>query len=155
VIKIILDGASNMVRELFKDYNWPDLVDTAGFSFLENLNDYSVASCLTATFTNTDGSTFDNNAAYADINEFKTRVSNERNTQDLYAGLASCMSGITFSRNEMGAYFTAFDLGNTVDLSALMISVADNNFQNAQDAATSFEAQDDYTNVSLKPNNLF
>jgi hypothetical protein len=146
-----------MVRELFKDYNWPDLVDTAGFSFLENLNDYSVASCLTATFTNTDGSTFNNNAAYADIQEFKDNVANDNNARDLYAGLASCMSGITFSRNEMSAYFTAFDLGNidTVDLSALMISVTDNNFQNAQDAATSFEAQDDYTNVSLKPNNLF
>ena len=149
-----------MVRELFKDYNWPDLVDTAGFSFLENLNDYSVASCLTATFTNTDGSTFDNNAAYADINEFKTRVSNERNTQNLYAGLASCMSGVTFSRTEMEDYFTAFTLGNIKDIDAveftnLMGRVADDNFQNAQDAATSFEAQDDYTNVSFNMENFF
>lgn len=145
-----MDGASNMVRELFKDYNWPDLVDTAGNSFLGNLNDYSVASCLTATFTNTDGSTFDNNAAYADITNFKTRVANDRNTQDLYSSLASCMSGITFSRTEMSDYFTAFDLGNIADadISGLMTSVADNNFQNAQDAATSFEAQDDYTNAS-------
>lgn len=156
-MKIILDGASNMVRELFKDYNWPDLVDTAGFSFLENLNDNSVASCLTATFTNTDGSTFANNAAYADISNFKTRVANDRNTQDLYSSLASCMSGITFSRTEMSDYFTAFDLGNIADtdIEALMISVADNNFQNAQDAATAFEAQDDYTNVSLKTEQPF
>ncbi|CBY13316.1 unnamed protein product [Oikopleura dioica] len=145
-----MDGASNMVRELFKDYNWPDLVDTAGFSFLENLNDGSVASCLTSTFTNTDGSTFDNNALYADIDNFRTRVSNDRNTQDLYSALATCMSGISFSRTEMSDYFTAFNLGDiaTVDLSALMNSVADNNFQNAQDAATSYEAQTDYTNAS-------
>ena len=141
-----------MVRELFRVYNWPDLVDTAGNSFLDNLNDYSVASCLTSTFTNTDGTTFDNNALYADIDNFKTRVANDRNTQDLYAALATCMSSISFSRTEMSDYFTAFTLGNidTVDLSALMIQVADNNFQNAQDAATAFEAQTDYTNVSQR-----
>jgi len=148
-----MDGASNMVRELFKDYNWPDLVDTAGNSFLDNLNDISVASCLTATFTNTDGTTFDNNALYADIDNFKTRVTNNANTQSLYANLATCMSGISFSRNEMSDYFTAFTLGNietitSADFTTLIGDVADNNFQNAQDAATAFEAQTDYTNAS-------
>jgi len=124
-------------------------VNTAGFSFLDSLNDYSVASCMTSTFTSVSGTTT-NTALYTDINNFKTRVANDRNTQDLYSALAFCMSGVSYSRTEMSDYFNSFNLGDiaSTDLSALMTSIADNHFQNAQDAATSYEAQSDYTNAS-------
>ena len=146
-----------MVRELFKDYGWPDLVtENTGFSFLENINDFNVAYCMTSTFTGI-STTTDNNALYTNIDNFKTRVSNDRNTQDLYASLAGCMSGITFSRSEMSNYFINFPVGNFdgVDLGALMTSVADNHFQNAQDAATAYEAQTDFNDVRIDQNNQF
>ncbi|CAG5106704.1 Oidioi.mRNA.OKI2018_I69.chr1.g2963.t1.cds [Oikopleura dioica] len=144
------DGAANMVRELFKDYGWPDLVtENTGFSFLEYIDDFAVASCMTATFTGI-STTTNNNALYTNIDNFKTRVANDQNTQDLYASLAGCMSGITFSRTEMSNYFINFPVGNFdgVDLGALMTSVADKHFQNAQDAATAFEAQTDFNDAS-------
>jgi len=135
-----MDGASNMVRELFKDYNWPDLVNTAGSSFLENLDDYNVASCLTST----------SSALYSNIQNFKAAVTNNNAARDLYGSLAFCMSGISFSRVEMDNYFKNFAVGDitTVDLAVLMGNVADNNFQKAQDAATDFQAQTNYTNAS-------
>ena len=146
-----------MVRELFKDYGWPDLVtENTGFSFLDYINDFTVASCMTATFTGI-STTTNNNALYTNIDNFKTRVANDQNTQDLYASLASCMSGITFSRTDMSNYFINFPVGNFdgVDLGALMTSVADNHFQDAQDAATAFEAQTDFNDVRIDQNNQF
>ena len=52
----------------------------------------------------------------------------------------------------MDNYFKNFDVGDvtTVDLAVLMGNVADNNFQKAQDAATDFQAQTHYTNVSFQ-----